>query len=161
MAPTRRSYSRWESGVKEVCELQGAELDYWVARAEIRNGEIAPSWWPMIDHARCRLKDRFSDLSQPYAPSSDWATGGPIIERVGIDLLYYGRYWEADYHHLPDQSRAELAGHGLLVAAMRCYVQVVFGEMVEDIRPADRQGVLPAQPNLDLVIQCNSTDAWL
>lgn len=150
-----------EVEMREVSELQGPELDYWVARAEIRNGAIAPSWWPMIDHCGCLLKDRFSDQQQPYAPSSDWAIGGPIIERVGIDLFYYGRYWEADYHHLPDQSKAELAGNNLLLAAMRCYVQVVFGEQVEDVNPTDRRGAIAAQTGAPLLIQCDSVDAWL
>lgn len=147
--------------MREVCELLGPELDYWVATAEIRNGEIAPCWYPVIGQSGCLLKDRFSDQQQHYSPSSDWATGGPIIERVGIDLLYYGRYWEADYHHLPDQSKAELTGSGLLLAAMRCYVQIVFGETVEYIKPADRHGIMLAQAGQPPIIQCDSVDAWL
>lgn len=69
----------------------------------------------------------------PYAPSTDWAQGGPIIEREDIgtstppfidDPLYK---WVAD--HAREGWRAE--GPTLLIAAMRCYVMAKLGPLVE------------------------------
>ena len=65
----------------------------------------------------------------PY--SSDWAFGGPIIERERICLIPPRadiEMWEA-YH--PDFPQAEHYGLKPLIAAMRCYVAAVMGDEVE------------------------------
>ena|ERR1043165_6213821 len=70
-----------------------------------------------------------------YAPSSDWAVGGPIIEResilvgrrvdkkkawaAGIDVVFGGKY------------PYDMLGPTPLVAAMRAYVASKLGEEVE------------------------------
>ena len=60
--------------------------------------------------------------------TSDWAQGGPIIEREGIELLCesLGFRWVA----IP-QKGPEWRGTTPLIAAMRCYVASKLGDEVE------------------------------
>jgi len=59
--------------------------------------------------------------------STDWAEGGPIIERERIDVLYeHDLRWIA----IP-QKGIESYGPTPLIAAMRCYVASKLGDEVE------------------------------
>ena len=65
-----------------------------------------------------------------YYPSTDWAQGGPIIEREGIDLQYQGGdndKWAADMFG----AECSVYGDTPLIAAMRCYVASKLGDEVE------------------------------
>lgn len=62
------------------------------------------------------------------SPSTDWAQGGPIIEREEIELVPKGMYWDAyadEDFHVPH------SGPTPLIAAMRCYVASKLGDEVE------------------------------
>ena len=62
----------------------------------------------------------------PY--STDWAHGGPIIERAKIELIPKGSYWDAFFapdDHIPYE------GETLLIAAMRAFVASKLGDEVE------------------------------
>jgi hypothetical protein len=64
-----------------------------------------------------------------YQPSTDWAQGGPIIEREKIDVFCSGVVWDAstgDRH-----PNVVCAGKTPLEAAMRCYVASKLGDEVE------------------------------
>jgi hypothetical protein len=102
----------------KTSELTGAVLDWAVAKCEglEMEGHYGPfeGGWNLSDY--------------PY--STDWAQGGPIIEREGICLWSEGYDWEAkiqtgfgewlvEWHESP------------LVAAMRCYVASKLGGEVE------------------------------
>ena len=95
----------------KTAELVGKQLDWAVAKAA---GLYAPEPW----------------ISNP---STDWAQGGKIIERVGIDLYQVERNspygWEAEIQTAP-RERARGKGQSPLVAAMRCYVKSVLGDEV-------------------------------
>jgi hypothetical protein len=56
--------------------------------------------------------------------STDWAQGGPIIEREGIAV---GKSWES-WKAFTDTSTGE--GPTPLIAAMRCYVASKLGDTV-------------------------------
>ena len=94
-----------------VAELSGAALDWAVAKCE---------YFP--------VRSGFDDNCPEY--STDWAQGGPIIEREGIDLKRItDSLWEAeinanDYHNRKN-------GPAPLVAAMRCYVASRLGDEIE------------------------------
>jgi hypothetical protein len=68
----------------------------------------------------------------PYSPGSNWAQGGPIIEREKIDVEFdpngkdvvRARLWR-------DGKEFRAYGPTPLVAAMRCYVASRLGEEVE------------------------------
>jgi hypothetical protein len=89
-------------------ELQGRALDYAVAYSH--GGHIGNFG---IDG---------------YHPSTDWAQGGPIIEREMIELVpQSAALWDAMYReqHIPND------GPTPLIAAMRCYVACKWNHEIE------------------------------
>ena len=96
-------------------EMTGAALDWAVAKCEgisVRNG--------------------FDDNCPEY--STDWAQGGAIIEREGINLDNYGKnpQWSA-WTPVPERESGEAQAYGPtpLIAAMRCYVASKLGADVD------------------------------
>jgi hypothetical protein len=107
----------------KTSELQGAALDWAVAK--ITN----PEWWDdgYMDGDPMAALDM--DDGAVYSPSTNWAQGGPIIEREGICLDHYTlpEYgWQASIF-----TKAQEQGPTPLAAAMRCYVVSVLGDEVE------------------------------
>ena len=89
----------------KTSELSGMQLDWAVAKADGYPDE---------------------DISVDWNYSTDWAQGGPIIEREGIAIYLYGNSeWNA---HLGGK---ESVGLTPLIAAMRCYVASKLGDEVE------------------------------
>jgi hypothetical protein len=118
-----------------ISELEGAWLDYWVARA----AELPK---PRVDDGLCWVEvppcnhDPESAVDAAFGPSTDWNEGGPIIDREGISIVKFDDCWgagkaagnrfetaKADVRHL---------GSTALIAAMRCYVGARFGDEVPD-----------------------------
>lgn len=97
----------------KTSELTGAALDWAVAKCEGLD-----YWHPEIGP------------SQPEY-STDWAQGGPIIDKTGICLSSdhedAGEGWIA---YVPNRG-GECWGDTALVAAMRCYVARRLGDKVE------------------------------
>jgi hypothetical protein len=66
--------------------------------------------------------------------STDWAQGGPIIEREEISIEYgraeFKSEWIAYKLGLPDEDNPQ-GGPTPLIAAMRCYVASKLGDEVE------------------------------
>ena len=92
----------------KVSEATPRQLDWMVARCEggVGENQLLGAW---------------------YAPSTDWAQGGPIIEREKIDILHeHDMRWVA----VP-QKGVERYGPTPLIAAMRCYVASQMGDEVE------------------------------
>jgi len=100
-------------------ELTGAALDWAVARCEFV-GDL-----PFVSIGG-ELRSKHD--AWHYQPSTDWAQGGPIIEREGIELLCesLGFRWVA----MP-QKGPEWQGPTPLIAAMRCYVASKLGAEVD------------------------------
>jgi hypothetical protein len=71
-------------------------------------------------------------LSGYFSPSTDWAQGGPIIEREGITLFSTDDYeWAASYG-ATQFFRSEMPTSPTpLIAAMRCYVASKLGDEVD------------------------------
>jgi hypothetical protein len=91
-------------------ELIGAALDWAVAKCE---RDSSANW-------RAHAGHRFS---------TDWAQGGPIIEREHISAFYvYWGEWEAfDDKTMPPSKHR---GPTPLIAVMRCYVASKLGDDV-------------------------------
>lgn len=110
--------------------LNGVALDWAVAKAE---GWSETGYLSLDAIARNTL----AIAENPYSPSTDWAQGGPIIEREGIELKTWALDgWEAhatDYSHRPgnDEVFAQVWAKTPLVAAMRCYVASRIGDEIE------------------------------
>ena len=71
-----------------------------------------------------------------YRPSSDWAQGGPIIDREKIELAYrVGVNWTATRIEGPAVCEVTVPynqkGSPQLIAAMRCYVASKLGDDIE------------------------------
>ena len=100
-----------------VNELSGADLDLEVAKIEYTKPVTIGSSTLMV----------FKDVPFDYHPSTNWAQGGPIIERKGIQLARVGDVWEA----WVDADGVFCQGPTPLIAAMRCYVASVMGAEVD------------------------------
>jgi hypothetical protein len=140
----------------KTAELSGVQLDYWVAHIDKRCGGLRFEWrgehWVGLGdfdgktevviagakpgfRAFLAIRKQYG-LSERdiYQPSRDWAHGGPIIEREGIQLwpdtaddqkdavpgVWFAAAWQ----------KAEHQGATPLEAAMRAYVASKFGEEV-------------------------------
>lgn len=127
----------------KVSEMEGALLDYWVARANkydhglrLEAGVcIAPA---MSDDEQ--LQGIASGSSDIYSPSRYWEQAGPIIERECIAIFAGdgGKEWGAEMRKLAEHwidttvFEADARGQTPLIAAMRAYVASKFGDEVED-----------------------------
>lgn len=118
----------------EVSNLSGALLDAAVALAEGYRRDVhdPTAWWrPADGHLVC-ISVPGAASGYGFRPSSDWAEGGPILERERIELHYYNDGdgsdpWEAHSrehdHHMP--------GPTPLIAAMRGFVSSRLGAEVD------------------------------
>ena len=96
----------------KTSELTGAALDWAVAKCE---GLIDQPRWGYL---------------YGFKPSTDWAQGGPIIERgdISITPLNDIEGWIA---HMMWRNTTDHTGPTPLIAAMRCYVASKLGDEVE------------------------------
>ena len=126
----------------KTSELSGAALDWAVAKCE---GVFA--------HApRHVSREVWMKLLADYAPSTDWAKGGEIIEREKISLIWMGfadeQYWVGSIDAVRHEHEMfngvdvpfehEARGTTPLEAAMRAYVTSKLGDEVqipEEITP--------------------------
>jgi hypothetical protein len=95
----------------KTSELSGAALDWAVTKCEGFDHEVTSSEWGM------------------WGWATDWAQGGPIIEREGISINSHldGYEWFArDYWGMNEQ-----ADEKPLIAAMRCYVASKLGDTID------------------------------
>lgn len=110
----------------KTSELTGAALDWAVLKCECATPAPFKSQPAMLNGTVRVFRADIGAFSEPVSPSTDWALGGPIIEREKIELEWHGNYWLA-------QIRADDEWHGPtpLIAAMRCYVAYKLGDEVE------------------------------
>lgn len=103
----------------KTSELTGATLDWAVAQCE--------SLEHYFDDGLVCLKGQPFDTHWRYwNPSTDWAQGGPIIERENICLWTEGYDWEAKQYGVWEEWASTP-----LIAAMRCYVGSKLGNDVD------------------------------
>jgi len=102
----------------KTSELTGAALDWAVAKCE-----------GYIDNCNTWLHDATVQEveDEHFKPSTDWAQGGPIIEREKIETRYIEplKEWHAD-----TDCNCE-SGPTPLIAAMRCLVASRLGDEVD------------------------------
>jgi hypothetical protein len=112
----------------KTSELTGAALDWAVAKCGGRGIEFDDPRDPWL------TRDGIAD--QPlhsYTPSTDWAQGGPIIEREGITVSKDDGGWAAYFReNLFEDDGSEFWRNGPtpLIAAMRCYSASKLGDDV-------------------------------
>ena len=109
----------------KTVDLIGHALDWAVAKCE-----------GLLGHDG-KLTDEYCDSLHPDQDggfSTDWAQGGPIIEREKISVSAWGLInWKALTLRYPNDVETEHTGYGEtpLIAAMRCYVASKLGDEVD------------------------------
>lgn len=119
----------------KVAELEGAELDYWVARAE----ELPVVILELGDgDFECYPDDAPLSAGYHYKFSRSWEEGGPIAHRelIGFHPMSDGKQWLATDYQIR-QPHAYGQGPTPLIAAMRCYVAMKFGDDVPDYKGSE------------------------
>ena len=100
----------------KTSELSGAALDWAVTKCEGFDHEVTSSEWGM------------------WGWVTDWAQGGPIIERelISLDCQFDVNEWYA-WTPAPEQGTGEAraVGDTPLIAAMRCYVASKLGDTID------------------------------
>ena len=104
----------------KTSELTGAALDWAVALIEYPE-------WKEQGYLEVFPYDLSFDDGTTYAPSTDWAQGGPIIAKEGITLRCGLHGWDAE---LPE-FRILMDGETALIAAMRCYIASKLGNNID------------------------------
>ena len=112
----------------KVSEATLTQLNWLVAKCEGATDEWhtdKPFFW---DGVPC-VREAGHDVE--YTPSTDWAQGGPIIEREFIDVVYCpgNAAWRASMDMR--EKAHEQYGPTPLIAAMRCYVASKLGDTIE------------------------------
>jgi hypothetical protein len=116
----------------KTTELSGVALDWAVATCEFDAGNICikdiPPGHPYVLVFHEGGNPRAGGTE--FAPSTNWAQGGPIVAREWINTLNFGGKWDAFTSSGPIAAR-RVNGPTLLVAAMRCFVTGKLGDHVE------------------------------
>ena len=129
----------------KTSELTGAALDWAVAKClaevhedDLLNGTVMHGWW---------ISGLFVNRNEwirleEFNPSTNWAQGGPIIERelIGTNPIFKAAgydsptgkwYWQASMPSKDGGWEESFYGPTLLIAAMRCRVASKLGDEVE------------------------------
>jgi hypothetical protein len=102
----------------ETSELTGAALDWAVAKAAKQQVNVG------FRNLTYTPDDKRSLYS--YSPSTNWAQGGPLIEREQLELRFINNKWFAE---AGDGTFRQ--GETPLIAAMRCFVTVWLGREID------------------------------
>lgn len=100
----------------KTSELTGAALDWAVGIAEQPDG--AKLLWRLMQTGR-------------WHPSTEWAQGGPIIDREDIALMGQSGLWPEPQLAAHPKDGAVFWGPTKLIAAMRCLVASKLGDEVD------------------------------
>lgn len=117
----------------KTSELTGPALDWAVAKCVGMHVLMARGGWFVFDSDAFPeyRNDYNDDKMQAFKPSTNWAQGGPIIEREGITVSKTAHgFWEAYKRPASLQECYQVDGTPL-IAAMRCYVASRLGDEVE------------------------------
>ena len=115
----------------KTAKLTGAALDWAVAKCE-EYTFTSDGINTLLKKGNRLLILGAGSSSLNYSPSTDWAQGGPIIERKKISLIDCDGYdfWKAE--RLNSEGKPVICyGHTPLIASMRCYVTSKLGDEVE------------------------------
>lgn len=116
----------------KVSEASGSVLDWMVAKAKDLLGEVTQAkTWAELSKARGGIA---LTHGRTYSPTTNWAQGGPIIEREKIELRYHdvivAGIWYRDGIG-SDECSHKAIGPTPLIAAMRCLCASKLGDEVE------------------------------
>lgn len=101
----------------KTADLTGPALDWSVAKC---------MWPDAVGNTIPWHKD-----GSDYSPTTDWAHGGPIIERELVELSIDGASMDGLWVAKSSGWYAPASGPTPLIAAMRCYVASKLGDEIE------------------------------
>lgn len=109
----------------QVDTLTGAPLDLAVAMTEGLDAEIKGDG--------CHAPEQMEYWDYTYSPSTNWAIGGPIIEREHFLIKPSNDQWQCSVIIPRSGLFWATTGWGQtpLIAAMRCYVASRHGEYID------------------------------
>jgi hypothetical protein len=109
----------------KTADLTGAALDWAVAKCRGFDG---------LDDDLWLMREGIADMPlHAYTPSTDWAQGGPIVEREEVDIYCHESpksgcgWWIAEITGTKHKAK----GNTPLIAAMRCYCYTKLGDEVD------------------------------
>jgi hypothetical protein len=120
----------------KTAELIGLPLNWAVVKCECAIPAAFKSIPALLNGSVRVFRGDISSYSEPVSPSTNWAHGGPIIEREEISIsreFAASKVEWAAWTPAPIRDDAEAFGYGPtpLIAAMRCYVASKLGDEVE------------------------------
>lgn len=123
----------------KTSELTGAALDWAVAKADGKAPKIDRTSFrgTFIDRIYLGWSYEYHSSGSivEYSPSTDWAQGGPIIEREGITTICWNKnpdQWGARrWLELNGPWSVHVYAPTPLIAAMRCYVASKLGDEID------------------------------
>lgn len=118
----------------KVSELSGAALDWAVARAGGYAWQLERGAYGSGFHVVVKLPEPSIDRQVVLKPSSDWAQGGPLIEKYRVDLSSPpSDTSQAGWDARVDDGHLLLWANGsnALIAACRAIVAAKFGAEIE------------------------------
>ena len=121
----------------KTSDLTGAALDWAVAKAEYtdRRVELNPHGGVRVENGP-GSGDSYGVGWFDFRASTDWAQGGPIIDREKLDLYHStdkSNWASAIWSDIPGggQLHHKQRGPTALIAAMRCFVASKLGDEVD------------------------------
>lgn len=115
----------------ETAKLEGAALDWAVAKCEgyapLRHSRLATVMVEKMNARGVMQPEHISSLRY----STNWAQGGPIIERERIDIWCYESDLSLFRANIQGSMKPDQQARTMLLAAMRCYVTSKLGDEVE------------------------------
>lgn len=138
-------------------KLTGAALDWAVSKITHPEWAEDAHWYSTFWYAGID-----KPVGMPYAPSTDWEQGGPIIEKARITVSFDldTKKWVAGRYNETMAYLTGAEGKTPLIAAMRCYVASKLGdevEMPEEITVLAHND----DPNLFVVFEAKSLRKFL
>lgn len=113
--------------------LSGIALDWLVAKCE---GKVEQGVYGTPELSESGLHLHYCDvlLSHPYSPSTDWAEGGPLIQRERMEVMpcmdVLVEKWIAS-HCLRQSKWSQECGPTPLIAVMRAFCCSKLGDEVD------------------------------
>ena len=113
--------------------LSGTALDWLVAKCE---GKVEQGVYGTPELLQSGLHLHYCDvlLSHPYSPSTDWAEGGPIVQRERMEVMpcmdVLVEKWIAS-HCLRQSKWSQECGPTPLIAVMRAFCCSKLGDEVD------------------------------
>lgn len=119
----------------ETRNLVGLALDYYVAMSQ---GHVWRYPWKVAEEGLVAMQQAEVAFGNPIPDySTDWAAGGPVIEREHIKIAPWhpDPRSQASFYDSARNSNIAFVGETMLIAAMRAVVAKHYGEHVPELKP--------------------------